>query len=114
MHYLLIYDLASDYLERRGEFRKEHIDLAWKAVEDGHIVVAGALDAPVDTAILMFQGDSPAAAEAFARSGVSVPKCSRANWVNAASPPGSWTATENTPCIAVVPANSSRHIRKIA
>lgn len=68
MHYLLIYDLAPDYLERRGELRKEHLALAWKAADAGDIVIAGALDAPVDTAILMFQGDSPAAAEAFARS----------------------------------------------
>lgn len=68
MHFLLIYDLAPDYLERRAQFRTEHLELAWKAAEAGHIVIAGALDAPVDTAILMFQGDSPAQAEAFARS----------------------------------------------
>ncbi|HZR04107.1 MAG TPA: YciI-like protein [Burkholderiales bacterium] len=68
MHYVLIYDLAPDYLERRSQFRKEHLDLAWKAADDGDIVVAGALEAPVDTAMLVFQGDSPAAAEAFARS----------------------------------------------
>ena len=31
MHFLLIYDLAPDYLERRGEFRNEHLKLAWEA-----------------------------------------------------------------------------------
>jgi len=67
MHYLLIYDLAPDYLERRGQFRKEHLDLAWKAVDAGDIVIAGALDSPADTAVFMFQGESPAAAESFAR-----------------------------------------------
>jgi uncharacterized protein len=67
MHYLLIYDLAPDYLQRRGAVRNEHLALAWKAADDGHIVLAGALNDPVDTAMLVFQGDSPAAAEAFAK-----------------------------------------------
>ncbi len=33
MHYLLIYDLAPDYLARRPEFRAEHLTLAWKLVD---------------------------------------------------------------------------------
>lgn len=67
MHYLLIYDLASDYLERRGEFRNEHLQLAWDAQQRGEIVIAGALADPADTAVLLFTGDSPDAAERFAR-----------------------------------------------
>ena len=67
MHYLLCYDLAADYLERRAQFRTEHLQLAWHAQERGELVLAGALAEPADTAILMFQGDSPAAAEAFAK-----------------------------------------------
>lgn len=67
MHYLLIYDLAPDYLERRGEFRDEHLQLAWAAEERGEIVIAGALADPSDQAILMFKGDSTAAAERFAQ-----------------------------------------------
>jgi uncharacterized protein YciI len=67
MHYLLMYDLADDYLERRPQFRNEHLALAWKAVEDGHMVLGGALSDPVDTALVLFTGDSPAAAEAFAK-----------------------------------------------
>lgn len=67
MHYLLCYDLAADYLERRGEFRNEHLTLAWAAQERGEIVVAGALSDPADMAVLMFQGESPEAAERFAR-----------------------------------------------
>ena len=66
MHYLLIYDLAPDYLERRGEFRNEHLALAWQAHDRGELVLGGAVTDPVDTAILMFQGDSPKAAENFA------------------------------------------------
>ncbi len=67
MHYLLSYDLAPDYLERRGQFRDEHLTLAWQAQERGEIIVAGALAEPSDMALLMFQGDSPDVAERFAQ-----------------------------------------------
>ena len=67
MHYLMTYQLAADYMARRGEFRDEHLKLAWEAHARGEIVVAGALADPVDTALLLFQGDSPEAAERFAR-----------------------------------------------
>lgn len=66
MHYLLMYELAPDYLERRGEFRNEHLKLAWEAQARGEMVLAGALADPSDTAVLMFSGDSPEAAERFA------------------------------------------------
>jgi uncharacterized protein YciI len=67
VHYLLMYELASDYLARRGEFRNKHLQLAWEAEQRGEIVIAGALADPADTAILLFTGDSPEAAERFAR-----------------------------------------------
>jgi uncharacterized protein YciI len=67
MHYLMSYQLSADYMARRAEFRDEHLKLAWEAQERGEIVIAGALADPVDTALLMFQGDSPEAAERFAR-----------------------------------------------
>ena len=66
MHYLLLYTLAPDYLERRAALRDEHLTLAWAAVDRGELVLGGALDAPVDLAVLLFQGDSPAVAERFA------------------------------------------------
>jgi uncharacterized protein YciI len=65
MHYLLIYDLAPDYLERRGQFRNEHLKLAWDASARGELVLGGALADPVDNAVLLFKGDSPQAAERF-------------------------------------------------
>lgn len=67
MHFLLMYDLADNYLERRAEFRDEHLTLAWQAQERGDIVVAGALADPFDMAVLMFEGDSPEVAERFAK-----------------------------------------------
>lgn len=67
MHYLLIYELSPDYLERRGEFRNEHLKLAWDAHEAGELVLGGALKDPADNAILLFKGVSDNAAKQFAR-----------------------------------------------
>ena len=66
MHYLMIYDTAPDYLQRRAEFRGAHLKLAWDAHERGELVLGGALSEPVDAAVLLFQGESPAVAERFA------------------------------------------------
>lgn len=67
MHYLLFYEVAADYVERRSEFRSVHLQLAWEAHRRGELVLAGALADPVDGTVLLFQGSSPLAAEAFAR-----------------------------------------------
>ncbi|APA84823.1 YciI family protein [Paraburkholderia sprentiae WSM5005] len=67
MHYLLTYELVPDYLERRGQYRDAHLKLAWAAAERGELLLAGALAEPTDTAVLLFTGASPAAAEAFAK-----------------------------------------------
>ena len=64
-HYLLFYDVAVDYLERRALYRTEHLTLAWQAVERGELVLGGALADPVDASILLFQGDSPEVVERF-------------------------------------------------
>ena len=66
MHYLLMYDLAPDYLERRGEFRDEHLKLAWEAQQRGELVIAGALANPSDHAVLMFSCDTPEPVQMFA------------------------------------------------
>ena len=65
MHYLLIYDLASDYLERRGQFRNEHLALAWDASSRGELILGGALADPVDNAVLLFKTNSPESVEKF-------------------------------------------------
>jgi uncharacterized protein YciI len=67
MDYLLFYDVAADYLERRGAFRAEHLALAWEAQSEGHLVLAGALANPADGAVFHFRGDSPEVAEQFAK-----------------------------------------------
>jgi uncharacterized protein YciI len=66
MHYLLLYELVEDYVERRAPLRSEHLALARAAEGRGELVLGGALAHPPDRAVLLFRGDSPAAAEAFA------------------------------------------------
>lgn len=68
MHYLLIYDVADDYVERRVPLRAAHLAHARAAVSRGELVLGGALADPPDAAVLLFRGDSPAAAAAFAAS----------------------------------------------
>jgi uncharacterized protein YciI len=67
MHYLLLYDVVPDYVERRSVHRAEHLALARAAFDRGELVLGGALADPVDGAVLVFRGNSPAAAEEFAR-----------------------------------------------
>jgi hypothetical protein len=66
-HFLLFYEGAPDYLERRPQFRSAHLRHAWDAYERGELIVAGALADPVDGAVLMFEGEDSAAAEQFAQ-----------------------------------------------
>lgn len=65
MHFLLFYDVAPDYLDRRGEFRSEHLALAWQAYDRGEMILGGALADPIDGAVLLFKGESPEVAEKF-------------------------------------------------
>lgn len=65
-HFLLFYDVVDDYAERRAAFRAEHLARAWAASAAGDLMLGGALEDPADGALLLFRGDSPAAAEAFA------------------------------------------------
>lgn len=64
-HVLLRYDLAPDYLERRGDFRAEHLALAWREAARGTLLLGGAVGDPVESALLLFT--DAVAAEAFAR-----------------------------------------------
>jgi hypothetical protein len=65
MHYLLFYETSPDYLERRGEFRSEHLALAWQAHDRGELVLAGAYADPADGALLVFEGESREVVERF-------------------------------------------------
>ena len=64
-HWLLRYDLAPDYLDRRAAFRAEHLALAWAASDRGELLLGGAVDDPPGSALLLFT--SADAARAFAQ-----------------------------------------------
>jgi uncharacterized protein len=66
MHYLLFYDVVPDYVERRKPLRSQHLALARAAQQRGELVLGGALANPPDGAVLLFRGDSPEVANAFA------------------------------------------------
>jgi uncharacterized protein YciI len=67
MHTILFYDVVDDYVERRAQFRQQHLELARQAQQRSEVVLGGALADPVDGAILVFRGDSVPVAEAFAK-----------------------------------------------
>lgn len=67
MHYLLFYNVAPDYLARRGEFRDAHLAKAWDSHARGEFVLGGVLGDPLDSALLLFKADSPGVVEEFAR-----------------------------------------------
>ena len=66
MHYLLLYDVVENYVERRLPFRDSHLRHARGAHERGELILGGALADPVDGAVLLFRGSSPGVAEHFA------------------------------------------------
>ena len=55
MHYLMFYDVADDYAEKRMPFRAAHIAYARKAVARGDLVLGGALASPADGAVFVFR-----------------------------------------------------------
>lgn len=67
--YLLLYDVAPDYLERRIPLRDEHLRLIREAEARGEIVQAGAHDDPAsgayDGAVLVFKASDPGVVQRF-------------------------------------------------
>ena len=53
--FLLEYDLVTDYIERRAEFREAHLALATEAAERGQLVLGGALADHPDRALLVWR-----------------------------------------------------------
>ncbi len=66
MHYALTYETVPDHATRRTPYRPDHLALVKAFHADGRLLMAGAFD-PIDGALLIFRGDSPAVAEEFVR-----------------------------------------------
>jgi uncharacterized protein YciI len=80
MHYLMFYEFTPDYLERRGQFRQEHLAGAWQSNARGELVLGGALAEPADRAVLLFNCNSPAVPEQFAAADPYVKNGLVTNW----------------------------------
>lgn len=67
-HFLLIYDYAPDYLEKRAAVRPAHLELCRASVARDELQLGGAVpsgDPPFG--LLLFKAESAQAAENFAR-----------------------------------------------
>jgi uncharacterized protein len=67
MYYILFYTTVKDYIEKRVPYRKAHLGYAEEAYKRGELILAGALDNPADSAVLVFKEDSPKAVEEFVK-----------------------------------------------
>ena len=66
-YFLLLYTYSDEYLEKRGLYRKEHVDLTTPLVEQGSLILGGATDNPPDRAVLCFQCPDRSVVEDFVR-----------------------------------------------
>ena len=67
MYFILFFKTVENYVERRAEFRDVHLKYANEFVKRGELVFGGALEEPVDGAVLVFKGDNPSVTEDFAK-----------------------------------------------
>jgi uncharacterized protein YciI len=65
MYFALMYTVADDYLDRRGEFRDEHLALARASRARGELALAGAFTDPADAALLVWNTLDRAVVEEF-------------------------------------------------
>ena len=66
-YYALLYEVVEDYVERRADFREQHLRVAQAARERGELALAGAFAEPVDRALLVFHAADKTIVEDFAR-----------------------------------------------
>lgn len=66
-YFILFYETADNYVEKRAPFRGEHLALAGEAHARGELLMAGALADPADRAVLVFRTRDRLAVEEFAR-----------------------------------------------
>lgn len=66
MYFLLLYDVADQFTDRRAPYRDAHLALARAAHERGELILAGAFAEPADGAALVFKAGNEAVAEQFA------------------------------------------------
>jgi uncharacterized protein YciI len=65
-YYALFYHVVDGFVDRRVPFREAHLSHARHSANRGELALGGALAEPADTALIVFRGDSPDVAKAFA------------------------------------------------
>jgi uncharacterized protein len=65
-HYLLLYEVVDNFLERRAPLRQAHLGLVRAAHERGELLMAGSFRDPTDGALLLFRVADEEAVEDFA------------------------------------------------
>ncbi len=80
MYYILLYDVVEDYVKKRAPFREEHLRLTDEAAEKGQLILGGALDNPVDGAVLVFKADDSRVVEEFVKNDPYVKNGLITNW----------------------------------
>lgn len=66
-YYLLEYEMAVDYPQRRDQYRPEHLALAWAASDRGEMILGGPVTGEGPHGLMLFHGTGPEVAENFAR-----------------------------------------------
>ncbi|GEO22727.1 YciI-like protein [Cyclobacterium qasimii] len=66
-YYMLTYLLVDDYMDRRGDYRREHLELADDFYKKGLLLMGGALSRPTDKAVLIFRSEIVSAVESFVK-----------------------------------------------
>jgi uncharacterized protein len=66
VHFLLFYEFVPEYLQRRAQYRAEHLRIAWASHDRGELILGGALAEPADGAVLLFRGTDDRVARSFA------------------------------------------------
>ena len=66
-YFALTYDVVPGFADKRMAVREHHLTCIHDAHDRGELMIAGAVGDPPDGALLVFRGESGAAAEEFAR-----------------------------------------------
>ena len=66
-YFILFYETADNYVERRAPYRGQHLELAREAHARGELLMAGALADPADRAVLVFRAPDRETVEQFAK-----------------------------------------------
>lgn len=64
-YFVLFYETADNYVEKRAPYRSQHLELAREAYARGELLLAGALADPPDRALLVFRAADRSVVEQF-------------------------------------------------